>query len=108
MTGSTTSCAIEYYTNRRDRELEKQNVEYARELREELEDDWAEDKLRITYEHVLRALGISLPLTDEQHDDGLTQDDLEHLLEMTGYGLTTKQWCTLEETVIRFYYDERF
>lgn len=97
------TCAIEYYTNVRDRRLERENLEYARELREELEDDWANDKLRITYEHVLRALGISLPLTDGQRDDGLTQDDLEHLLAMTA-----KQWCRLEEEVIRSYYDKRF
>jgi hypothetical protein len=97
------TCQIEYELAVRDLRLDKENREYARELREELEDDWADDKLRITYEHVLQALGISLPLTDGQHDDGLTQDDLEHLLQ-----LTCKQWCTLEETVIRFYYDERF
>jgi hypothetical protein len=102
------TCAIEYYSNVRDRDLERQNLEYARELREELEDDWAEDKLRITYEHVLRALGISLPLTDEQRDDGLTQDDLEHLLPLHNHDLTCKQWCTLEEEIIKFYYDERF
>jgi hypothetical protein len=97
------TCAIEYYTNVRDRDLERQNLEYARELREELEDDWAEDKLRITYEHVLRALGISLPLTDGQRDDGLTQDDLEHLLS-----LNSQQWCKLEETVLQFYFDAQF
>ena len=95
------TCAIEYYTNRRDRDLERQNVEYARELREELEDDWANDKLRITYEHVLQALGISLQLTDEQHDDGLTQDDLEHLLP-----LTCKQWNKLEKVVIADHFDK--
>jgi hypothetical protein len=94
------SCAIEYYLNVRDRRLERENVEYARELREELEDDWANDKLRITYEHVLRALGIPLPLTDEQLDDGLTQNDLEQLLP-----LTCKQWNKLEEIVIADHYD---
>jgi hypothetical protein len=97
------TCTIEYYSNVRDRDLERQNLEYARELREELEDDWANDKLRITYEHVLRALGIPLPLTDEQRDDGLTQDDLEHIMS-----ITARQWVRLEETVIRYYYDKRF
>jgi hypothetical protein len=95
------TCAIEYYTNRRDRDLERQNVEYARELREELEDDWANDKLRITYEHVLRALGISLELTDEQRDDGLTQDDLDRL-----HPLTCKQWNKLEKVVIADHFDK--
>jgi hypothetical protein len=95
------TCQIEYDLAVRDLRLDKENREYARELREELEDDWADDKLRITYEHVLQALGISLQLTDEQHDDGLTQDDLEKLLQ-----LTTKQWCTLEKVVIADHFDK--
>lgn len=98
----------EYDADVRDRELERQNVEYARELRDELEDDWANDRLRITYEHVLRALGISLNLTDQQRDDGLTHDDLEDLLLLNGIDLTSQQWYRLETTVLQFYFDTRF
>ena len=91
-----------------ERDLEQKQFEYERELREELEDDWAKGNLRITYEHVLEALGISLTLTDEQHDDGLTFDELEELLAALGIHLNRKQQEKLTDTVLDFYYYLRY
>lgn len=97
---------IDWLHARREYDLEQQKIEYERELQEELEDDWAEDRLRITGQHILEALGISLgsatiPFTDDQLDDGVTQEELEPLVP-----LTCKQWAKLQEIVIADHFDK--
>ena len=99
---------IDWQLARREYDLERQKIEYERELQEELEDDWAEDRLRITDQHIQEALGISLTLTDEQHDDGLTFDELEELLAALGIHLNRKQQEKLTDTVLDFYYYLRY
>ena len=97
----------------RERDLEQQRIEYERELEEELESDWANDRLRIYYEQILEALGISsgsatIHLTDKQHDDGLTQDELEELLLANGIHLTRQQREKLTKAVLTFYWHFRY